>query len=212
MRMFVCVDVGCVYVYDVCDVGVYVYDMCVMCACMDVYICICALCMVYVWMWCVCVYVICICVYVCVICMYICTCMFVWMCDVWMCVQCLCVAVYMCICVWCMCKCMWCVCVWCVCVHVCVMYVWQVNRYRFWLQGALAQVCIGGIGRIWVLADTLSYTATWREKPRLSLRPCFWATCWQISRDVEAESTEMVRLLPVARMTWIGMCFLDLTA
>jgi hypothetical protein len=51
----------------------------------------------------------------------------------------------------------------CVCVHECMymhahicgvcvwwlrMQAWQVNRYRFWLQGALAQVCIGGIGRI----------------------------------------------------------------
>lgn len=33
-----------------------------------------------------------------------------------------------------------------------------------------------------------------------------------ISRDVEAESTGTVRLSPVAKMTWMGMCFLDLTA
>jgi hypothetical protein len=59
---------------------------------------------------------------------------------------------------------------------------------------------------------TLSYTATWREKPSWSQRPCFWAMCAQISHDVEAESTVMVRLSPVTKMTWMGMCFLDLTA
>lgn len=36
--------------------------------------------------------------------------------------------------------------------------------------------------------------------------------CRQTSRDVEAESTETVRLSPVAKVTWIGTRFLDLTA
>ena len=36
--------------------------------------------------------------------------------------------------------------------------------------------------------------------------------CRQTSRDVEAESTETVRLSLVAKVTWIGTCFLDLTA
>lgn len=62
------------------------------------------------------------------------------------------------------------------------------------------------------LLNTLSYTATWREKPRWSVRSCFWAMCRQTSRDVEAESTMTVRFCPVTRITWMGMCFLDLTA
>ena len=62
------------------------------------------------------------------------------------------------------------------------------------------------------LASTLSYTVTCREKPRWSLRPCLRAMCRQTSRDVEAESTMTVRLSPVAKLIWIGMCFLDLTA
>lgn len=60
--------------------------------------------------------------------------------------------------------------------------------------------------------STLLYTATWREKPTWSLRPCLWAMCRHTSRDVEAESTMTIRLSPVTKMTWIGMCFLDLTA
>lgn len=62
------------------------------------------------------------------------------------------------------------------------------------------------------LASTLSYTATCSEKPRWSLRPRLWAVCKQTSRDVEAESTRTGRLSPVAKMTWTGMCFFDLTA
>lgn len=81
------------------------------------------------------------------------------------------------------------------------------------VQG-LALACMYEEGGQWMgpLASTLSYTATCREKPRQSLRPCLWAMCRQTSLDVEAESTIMVRLSPVAKVTWMGMCFLDLTA
>lgn len=78
---------------------------------------------------------------------------------------------------------------------------------------------VGGLAQTWVSEEegggrgsTLLYTATWRQKPRWSLRPCLWAMCRQTSREVEAESTMTIRFSPVTRMMWIGMCFLDLTA
>ena len=81
------------------------------------------------------------------------------------------------------------------------------------IQGlVLLCMCEGGGRWMGPLASTLSYTATCREKPRWSLRPCLRAMCRQTSRDVEAESTTTVRFSPVAKVIWIGMCFLDLTA
>lgn len=99
------------------------------------------------------------------------------------------------------------------CSHLCLAAGKVSGAQAAMIQGlVLLCMCEGGGRWMGPLASTLSYTATCREKPRWSLRPCLRAMCRQTSRDVEAESTMTVRFSPVAKVIWIGMCFLDLTA